>query len=88
MRPDKVGFIPHRCKGCCGELCDVWGLNRILQQHGLEIAHTRTESEKRLVKVKIDEKTWGTATRFWLQPYEAPEEPKVNGIPLKYIAKF
>jgi hypothetical protein len=73
----------------CGvETLDVWGLNHILQRQGLEIAHTRTESEKRLVKIRTGEAEWQAATRFWLQPYEAPEEPKVNGIPLKYIAKL
>jgi hypothetical protein len=70
------------------EALDVWGLNHILQRQGLEIAHTRTESQQRVVKVRTGEAAWDSATRFWLQPYEAPAEPKVNGIPLKYIAKF
>jgi hypothetical protein len=64
----------------CGvETVDVWGLNSILHRHQLQIRHELTESQ-RLVKVRTGEAAWGTATRFWLAPYEAPQEPMIDGI--------
>jgi hypothetical protein len=73
---------------CSIESLDVWGINRTLQRHGLQIMHELTESTRRIVKVRTGEAAWGSATRFWTERYEEPEEPKVNGVPLRFIARF
>lgn len=76
----------------CGiDTLDVWGANRLLHRHGLEIAHQLTESTRRVVKVRTGEAAWGSATRFWLQPSqpeaEEPRDPK-TGLLLKDLARF
>jgi hypothetical protein len=77
----------------CGiDTLDVWGLNRALQRHGLQIMHELTESQQRVVKVRTGEAAWGSATRFWTARYAAPEvveprDPK-TGLLLKDLVKF
>jgi hypothetical protein len=70
----------------CGiETLDVWGLNRILNRHQLQIKHELTGSTRRVVQIQTGEAAWDSATRFWLEPYEVPEEPRINGIPARFI---
>jgi hypothetical protein len=64
---------------------DVWGLNKILYRHNLEITHELTESPRRTVKTRVGEAAWASATRFELRTYEAPEEPMVDGVPSRFI---
>lgn len=73
----------------CGiETLDVWGLNQqILHRHGLQIHYELTASTQRLVNIRTKEALWERATRFWLAPYEPPDELEVNGIPAKYIVR-
>jgi hypothetical protein len=73
---------------CDIDTMDVWSLNNILQRHRLQIMHELTTSTQRIVKVRVGETAWNSAMRFWLADYEIPEEPKVNGIPARYIAQF
>jgi hypothetical protein len=46
----------------------------------MEIVHVLTESVKRVVKVRTAEAEWGSATRFWLQEYRAPNAPENSGL--------
>jgi hypothetical protein len=68
------------------ETIDVWSLNtHILHRHQLQMMHELTESTRRVVKVRTSQAEWQAATKFWLEAYEAPEEPKINGIPARFI---
>jgi hypothetical protein len=54
------------------------------------LGHDRpSEARELLVKARMAEATYVTATRFWLEPYQAPKEPvdPATGIPLKHIVR-
>ena len=67
------------------------GLDLPVDLYGVEIRHDlpSQEAPELVVKVRTAEAGWEAATRAWLQPYEAPEEPRdpATGIPLKHIVR-
>jgi hypothetical protein len=89
------GLLPEGRKTYLGRYglaeLDVFGLNRVLQRHGLAIQHDLPSREypELLVKVRTTETGWGSATRFWLASSTAAEAPvdPATGIPLKHIVR-